>query len=326
MLAPPTNLDTSQLVRALDLDWRLCVDRITYLAVGFGAHHWDVRSDTRRFFVTVHDLHVFGVSSDPLGALERTFQAALRLRKQARLEFIATAVPSRTSSTVVRLSGSFALSVQEWIDVQPLQDPLGSIAASVVARLHQASAALPNLDALREDFAIPNRAALERALRDLDVPWRTGPFGERARTLLAGHQVEVRRALDDYDRHVAEILRQDHDWCLTHGEPNGWNLVQDTAGAPHLVDWDSARIAPPERDLWVLDHQPESLQTYVQLIGGTVPDPDILRLYRLWWDLAETAVYTLQFRAPHMEDANMAESWQNMQVFVPTRERWPDIP
>ena len=51
----------------------------------------------------------------------------------------------------------------------------------------------------------------------------------------------------------------------------------------------------------------------------------ILRLYRQWYALAETAVYLLQFRQPHSADPNMAESWRNFQHFLPTRERWPTL-
>ena len=74
---------------------------------------------------------------------------------------------------------------------------------------------------------------LERALNDLDRKWRTEPHGEAARTLLARHEAEVRVALEYYDRLADTVQRADRPWCLTHGEPNGANLVQDSTGAPH---------------------------------------------------------------------------------------------
>jgi len=83
-------------------------------------------------------------------------------------------------------------------------------------------------------------------------------------------------------------------------EPSGDNLISDQAGAPHLVDWESARVAPPERDLAQLDLRAEALASYLDVAGGPPPHPDILRLYRLWYDLAESAVYVMQFpRAAH---------------------------
>jgi hypothetical protein len=44
-----------------------------------------------------------------------------------------------------------------------------------------------------------------------------------------------------------------------------------------------------------------------------------MRLYQLWYALAETSVYLFQFRALHTADDNMAESWQNLLRFLPGR-------
>jgi spectinomycin phosphotransferase/16S rRNA (guanine(1405)-N(7))-methyltransferase len=74
--------------------------------------------------------------------------------------------------------------------------------------------------------------------------------------------------------------------------------------------------------LWELD--PAALGRY-KAEAGYEPNPAILRLYRLRYSLAETAVYALQFRQPHVEDANMAESWKNFLDFLPTRDRWPEL-
>ena len=128
-----------------------------------------------------------------------------------------------------------------------------------------------------------------------------------------------------YDHLVAVAQGVDVEWCVTHGEPSGDNLISDQAGAAHLVDWESARLAPPERDLAQLDLRAEAVASYLDVAGGPPPHPDILRLYRLWYDLAESAVYVMQFRAPHTADDNMLESWQNFQTFLPTTARWPDL-
>jgi spectinomycin phosphotransferase len=228
-------------------------------------------------------------------------------------------------TALVPIGNTFALSLYDWIDIEALDDPDGSVAAGVVARLHQVSARYSRLSAIREDFAIPHLASLQRAPDDLDHEWCTGPYAEATRTLLVGHAAEVLLALAYYDRLADAIQRSDRPWCLTHGEPKGSNLVQDPTGAPHLVDWDSARIAPAERDLGPLDH-PRSVEVYQQLMGGNPADPKILLLYRLWRDLAETAVYVLQFHRPHADDNNMAESWKNLEIYLPTKRRWSDLP
>jgi hypothetical protein len=46
-------------------------------------------------------------------------------------------------------------------------------------------------------------------------------------------------------------------------------------------------------------------------------------LNRLRRDLSETAVYTMQFYAPHTADANLMHSWPNFLEYLPTSARWP---
>jgi spectinomycin phosphotransferase len=326
VLNPPEDLDTGTVAEALECGWVLGVRGLAYLPLGFGAHHWAAETAAGRFFVTAHDVRLSGAGQDALVLRARTFRAARTLREQGQLSFVAAALPDRAGEPVIPLGESYALSLYDWLDdAHPLDDPDGTQTAAVLAQLHPTSAALPGLDAPREIFAIPHRIALETALRSVGVQWHAGPYAEPARALLRPHQVAVFDALAFYDRLADRVRRLDLPWCLTHGEPNGSNLLQDATGRPHLVDWDSARWAPPERDLWLVDHQPQSLETYQRLTGGQPADPDILRLYRLWYDLAETAVYLLQFRQPHADDANMTESWQNFQHFLPTSERWPDV-
>ncbi len=199
------------------------------------------------------------------------------------------------------------------------QDADGVIAAGLVARLHVASRERPAA-AVVEDFRIPHRSALEASLTDLERPWHTGPFGEQARAEVVAHQAAIQSALEQYDTLVAAAGTSSRDWCLTHGEPSGANLVQDQTGAHYLVDWESARVAPPERDLVDLGSSDWALDHYRQLAESPPARTDLLRLYRLWYALAETSVYLLQFRASHTADDNMVESWQNFLTFLPGRQ------
>jgi spectinomycin phosphotransferase len=327
MKAAPADLDFALLEQSLLEHWGIRPSRLEYLPVGFGDHHWDATAGGIRYFVTVRDLRLDARAADPhqaVLALERTFQAVRRLKEIAGLQFIVPAVLSSSGATVVPIGSRFVLSVYDWMNVWPVQDAMGAASASLVAQLHRASREHA-VDGVSEDFKIPHRYHLEAALGQLQVPWLDGPFGEPSRHLLAAHRAEVRSALQLYDHLVDVAHRVNAEWCLTHGEPDGGNLVQDQAGAPHLVDWESARVAPAERDLARLDLSAEALAGYVDIAGGPPPQADILRLYRLWYDLAESAVYLMQFRAPHAADDNMIESWQNFQTFLPTAARWPEV-
>ncbi len=110
---------------------------------------------------------------------------------------------------------------------------------------------------------------------------------------------------------------------LTHGEPHVENVLVTPTGM-RLIDWDTTLIAPPERDLWMLD--PGDGTVIASYVGatGTPVLPSMLDLYRLRWDLSEIAIYIARFREPHGDDADTAECWKNLQLFLdPTRWSTP---
>ncbi len=72
---------------------------------------------------------------------------------------------------------------------------------------------------------------------------------------------------------------------ITHGEPHAANVVHTEAG-PVLIDWDTVRLAPRERDLWVL----AGYRTW-QSYGEAALDPALLEAYRLRWHLTDIALF-----------------------------------
>jgi len=107
---------------------------------------------------------------------------------------------------------------------------------------------------------------------------------------------------------------------VTHGEPHRANTITTSEG-PVLVDWDTALIAPPERDLWALAGEgPGVLQAY-ETLTSVRPDRQALNLYRLAWDLAEIAIYVRDFREAHTENADTEVAWGGLQTAVESAER-----
>jgi hypothetical protein len=53
-----------------------------------------------------------------------------------------------------------------------------------------------------------------------------------------------------------------------------------TDGGWRLIDWDTARVAPSERDLWSLDPGDGSFHAAYLAATGTELWPDVLELYR----------------------------------------------
>lgn len=336
MYSKPADLDEAELRDSLLLLWRFDAAVLTYAPVGFGSHHWiatNAHGDGR--FVTVDDLGTKRRSADEttdevFHRLARTFAAVRALREEAGLAFVVSPLVATDGTVLHRLSDRYSVVVHPLIDGRTAgsdgeYDTADDRTAvlQLLVELHRAtSAARPA--AIRDDGELPNRDELLGALAQLDRPWETGPYGERSRALVATHAEDLERLVETYDQLAIDVLADEGRMVITHGEPHAGNVVIDD-GRYLLVDWDTALIAPPERDLWVLENGEESIiSTYCDETGVEVV-PEALALYRLWYDLAEISGYVTLFRHPHHEAADTAESWRNLVHFLQPRDRWPSL-
>ena len=325
----PAGFPTYAVVEALESQWSFRVVDMEYVPVGFGAHHWRASTaNAGELFVSVHELDLIGGASGDRSAnfqrLRRALDAAHWLESIGGLEFVLGPVADRRGVTVHRVEDNYALHVYSWMECEVLDDPEGVRTGELVARLHGVTERLPPDLVREEDFEIPHRFALEDALGDLGVRWDFGTYAEAAREQLGLHEGMVRALLTYYD-HLAELASHDRrGWAITHGEPRGANLVVTADGEVRMIDWDTALIAPRERDLWELPRDGIGQQRYASLVREHI-DARWLRLYAAWYTLAELAVYLVVFRSPHTADQNVIQSWVNFLDYLPTRQRWPEL-
>lgn len=266
------------------------VDRVTHLAVGFGAHHWRAdRAGQPIWFLTWDRLG----SRHDLSSLTAAYAGAIELASEG-LEFVLAPVRDRLGAVVVPAAGG-ALSCTPWVEGTvvgegPLSDPVTAAAnATDLRRLHAATppAGIPRWRPL----VGPD---LGERLADLAAePWVAGPYGERARAA-------IRPRLDDVVRWTVRYLQLAEaatrcPWVATHGETHTANQLR-TADGIMFVDWESLKLAPRERDLSTLvqaGHGPE--------VGA---DPDLVELFDLEWRLAEVDAYARWFAGPHRGTAD----------------------
>ena len=180
---------------------------------------------------------------------------------------------------------------------------------AVLGRLHMATELLPAGLPRVEEFAVPARAAFEDALSDLQRAWTTGPFAESTRRLLVETASSVEDLLQEYDALADSAGARSDGWVITHGEPHRANVIRAAGGRRHLVDWDTALLAPRERDLhMVLDDDRTGWQEYVAIAPSEL-DEQTLRLYRHWWELSDITTFVHVFRQPHSRTEQTATSW-----------------
>ena len=259
MLSPPDDLTESTLAAALTREWGVAVAALAYQRVGFGSHHWSATDPAgRNWFVTVDDLETLRQSrADPLDAAHRRLGAALdaaRALRDAGAKFVVAPVPTAGGATISRVrSGTRRRSTptsraRATTSGEFAGDDHRDAVLAMIRDVHAAPDRVRRHAPWCDDFGVPHRDALETVL-DGTAAIGSGPYAERTAELIADHAEDVRALLARYDAMVARADRSRA--VLTHGEPHAANTMR-TGDGWLLIDWETALLAPPERDLWGL--------------------------------------------------------------------------
>jgi spectinomycin phosphotransferase/16S rRNA (guanine(1405)-N(7))-methyltransferase len=326
MYSKPTHLADQAVIEALAEGWNLTPVTVDYLAVGFGSYHWRAAGrDGRPVFVTVDDLAGRQRSPDePWEAVHRRLRAALRTAAavaRAGAPFVVAPLPAADGEVLRRLGDQFSIAVYPWVAgrTRGFGETLTAAGRQAVLRLLVTLHGMPGEirdGALAEEFAIPYREDLAKALTGLAGPWGGGPYGDRARTLLAEHANAVEHLLHHYDRLAGQARAQQHRRVLTHGEPHPGNLIEAASGWL-LIDWDTTLAALPERDLWLLDPGDGTIGGDYERAGGGEVRPAMLALYRLQWELTDLAGFIVRFTGEHGDTEDDRVSWAAVAGYLP---------
>jgi spectinomycin phosphotransferase/16S rRNA (guanine(1405)-N(7))-methyltransferase len=324
MFTRPVDVDDSALAEVLLDGWGWLPSSLDYLAVGFGSHHWRVTGAATAWFVTVDDLVAKRRESDePITQARHRLVAALATAaslRHAGCDFVVAPVQTIDGEIARSLGDRYVVAVYPLVAGQT--HPYGNFSdlahrdavVNNLAVLHR-SPEHCRRHALTETFAIARRTDLFDCYPQLSDRWMCGPFAEPARRLLLQHAEAVARTFDAYDALVTRAIALPQRFVLTHGEPHPANTITTERGVV-LVDWDTALIAPPERDLWDIVGVEPSVAARYESLSGIRLDHHTLELYRLAWDLSEIAIYVSDFRRPHERTEDMTGAWHNLQQYL----------
>jgi hypothetical protein len=304
----PADLSDPDVRGALELGWALDVVAVEHAPVGFGSHHWWVRTgDGRRWFATADDLRVRRRTADePLAAPFGRLRAALTTAAALREHGVAWVVaPRRTGAgeVVVALGEAYALALYPALEGSsfgwgPFDDP--GHRDAVLGRLVE----LHGVHGCREDADVDDLGealvtGLRTLLADPGERWESGPFGPGAWRLVVERADVLAGLLDRYGSLVTHAAGDR--FVLTHGEAHRANTVLTATGVV-LVDWDTCLLAPPERDLWMLVREDPGILAAYEARTGTALDRRLLDAHRLRWELDDVESCVRVLRAPHRDD------------------------
>jgi hypothetical protein len=329
----PTDLADAEISAALRSGWGFRARSLEYLPVGAGGHHWLV-TDTggEQRFLAVVDLPVFvrnrTDTADALfGRIRAALLTALALREEAGLEFVVAPIRRDDDEPMSRLSERYSLTVYRYLsgthageDGQYRQASDRRAVLDLLVQIHRVRTEVT----LADDFVLPHLEQLALALDDRGRSWDGGPYGERARQLLLAHAADLEKLTAAYEVLAARLATRPERMVVTHGEPHAGNVML-TPDGPVLIDWDTALLAPPERDLWTLAQDDAALLDRYRAATGRDLDRDALSFYRLWFDLVEIGQYLELFHGPHDGTADSAEGWTNLRTHLRPAQRWPEL-
>ncbi|MDH6195821.1 hypothetical protein M2272_002461 [Mycobacterium frederiksbergense] len=214
MRTPPPSVSDGLIARTLIEHWSLAVDDVDYLPVGGGAHHWRAAGAAGAVFVTLDELGTRHSAS----SLEDAYAAAAEFAA-AGLDMVCAPLRSGLGRFTVD-TGFGMLSATPWLDGHSPTE----VQYRTPAHLAKVMNALDALHAMTprgplRDWAPRVDVDFARQVRTrTEHPWLSGPFGEEARAVLAGHGADIERWTQRYHDLTQLARGRRHTWIPTHGE------------------------------------------------------------------------------------------------------------
>jgi spectinomycin phosphotransferase len=309
----PADLTPDRLTAALAEGWRLRPGSIEYVPEGGGSYHWKLLDeDGQPHFVTVDDLDdkdwMGKTRQAVLDGLSAALNTAAALRCEAGLKFVVAPVVAVDGQPLRRVDGRYTVSVFPFLAGRSYQfgrypdARLRDQALDLIAALHRSTAAVQGR-APRHVLSFGGRDDLDAFLLEPDRPWQGGPFSEAGRHAFVTRAADLAELASGFD-HLVEVTSVARaDTVITHGEPHPGNLMS-VDGRLVLIDWDTAAMAAPERDVsLIVTAANDDVDRYQEATGREL-DPVVITLYRLRWYLDDLASAVRIFRNRHGDTAD----------------------
>jgi spectinomycin phosphotransferase len=279
------DLERTRILEVLGNEYGLRLDSIAFIPDGT-AHAYRTEGMDGRYFVKLLPKAFYGAQM-----LERV-TAEVPLLRALRHNDILTRVPrvlhTRDGADLSRIQDHPVL-VYEWLEASNLSSRWTAALpelAPLLGRLHAGTRAITSsvtrLPVAPEDFGFPFETQLLENLHTLDtLPPEARPGVHALRDLLEPHRTALRELLERARFFQRAARARPREQVVCHTDAHGGNVMRDDHGDLWIIDWETARLAPPEHDLWMLHERlPEILPAYTNARGQDVRlDLDVIGFY-----------------------------------------------
>jgi len=209
--------------------------KITPAKRGFYGETWKLCTSTVDYFIKI----VYAPEHMPF--YERSLPVVQHLCDHG-IDFISRIVRTTSNSLYSHFDGAL-LGVFNWIEGENVQNEVTKIEEyKMLAKVYTVPTCGIAIDS--EDFTCKDADEFYERWSRLD--------DKRILSLLEKNRLKIEHRAERLNM-FAEICRNDtNDFFITHGDAGGNFLVSGESN--FIVDWDSVKLAPPERDAWFCVH------------------------------------------------------------------------
>jgi spectinomycin phosphotransferase len=258
-------------------------------------------------------LFVTADQADTGSPIPLAYDLARRLADDG-LSFVRAPIPHRFGGVTRDLDG-WLVSVWPWLEGRASEGHEHRSAADLEAttrclRMLHEHRSIPPVPGLVEDWSIAERTSLFDLLGRDSREWGSGPYTDEVRSRVSASRDTIMRQFRRYDELSQTILSSGMEFVITHGEPHAANVVHTDAG-PMLIDWDTVRWAPRERDVWALN------DSWRGGYGEVAVSDEALEAYRLQWSLGEIAEFATELAAARDIDPDLEVALRELRSYLP---------
>jgi Ser/Thr protein kinase RdoA (MazF antagonist) len=312
-------IDEEAVVKTVYRDYGFCIEHLTLLPQGEVAHNFSAAGTNGTRYL----LKLLGPSRAARRSAAR-LDFYLPLMEQLHAKGICSLpCPIRTKQ------GDFYTHVDGWplvvfpfiegrtLEGQwPYSEPTRTAIAQALAMIHKSTSQLDlAMGFPREDFGIPFEKELIQGLQALEAVSRRDRKGQyELKGLLLPHREAILGHLDHLQelQGLARSATRNREFVLCHTDPTPFNLLLTDEGELYVLDWEDAKLAPPEHDLFFFTGEgfPRFLAEYERAFGPIELDGGVFGFYfyrRYLEDLTAWIVRILYENTNDEQDAHDLE-------------------
>lgn len=253
---PPT-IDRSILIKTLEHQYALQIDRLDFVPLGEVACSYIVHAqNSEHYFLKLYtDTRAGRLFS---ARLDFYLPLCRRLKEEGVVERLPCAVATVHGELKIQLSSGDTLVLFDFIAganvgcEAPMPDELFAQLGALFGRLHARGVACVNDQSRAETYEVPFADGMKKAFADFSsVDQRARPGRVALRQLLQPREAEVLGYLERLLELQKAVRLLDVPHVLCHTDLHGDNLIADTEGYLHALDWEGVLLAPVEHDLFM---------------------------------------------------------------------------